>query len=108
MTVKQPQRDRDPGREVVRAAQLGKVLTDLNDALNHDMGVKTVLTLAKFHSQKVDPRFKRLERLPWNWVALRLWDLVDWIVGQVKKRIDIRKAKSMPEPEKAPASESPA
>jgi len=96
---KHPQRSPDLSREPVRRGQLNEVLNRFNDALNRDFGTKTTVTLVKYHVKQIEPRFQRLERLPWNWLAFRLVESWDWFVKRATERWDKKPAQPVVAPE---------
>lgn len=66
----------------VRRPELARILT----GLNYEQGDRTIQVVGKFNEKVIDPRFKRIERLPWNWLGLFVWDLAEWIFNFVTRR----------------------
>ncbi len=76
------QTNRKQASSAVRRAELGRILT----GMTFEQGDRTIAVVSKFHDKVLDPRYKRLERLPWNWLGLFVWDLAVWIFNFVTRR----------------------
>ncbi len=73
---------RKQASSAVRRAELGRILT----GMSWEQGDRTISVVSKFHDKVLDPRFERLEKLPWNRLGLFVWDLAVWIFNFVTRR----------------------
>jgi len=99
----------------VRVGPFERYMERFRGQQNAEIGAKSAMLLSEFYKLKLDPRYRRLERLPWNrfglWV-LKGWDWAALFIPEravmIWNRVRGRRSAGPPATAEPPSPDAPA